>query len=136
MQAPRQSQQSVESSSLPSIWHTYQKEYEVNFGAGYLWVVSYKRRTRALALIETKDSWTVHHQKNLLGQLRSPSFVQCLEVFDAGPRTHFVLEHMDMSLVQLAVALRFPNEQEIRAIVGQVRDGDSCSHRGLTMPDS
>lgn len=125
----RHSQQSVSLSNTSSVWKTYRKEYEVNFGAGYLWVASYTSRTRGLALVDTKQSWVVRHQKNLLDQLRDPSFVQYLDMFESPSETHFVLEYMDMSLVQLAVALRYPSEQEIRAIVGQVSGPCNIPHR-------
>lgn len=93
----------------------------MDYGAGCLWIASRADRPRRVALVERCETSVARQKRALASQLSSRSFVRCLDVFESGPQTHLVLEPMAMSLVQIATALRFPCEQEVRAIVGQVR---------------
>jgi hypothetical protein len=48
-------------------------------------------------------------------------FVKCYDILQSGNDTDVVFEFMSMSLVQIVGAPRPPTEQEVLAIVGQVR---------------
>lgn len=86
-----------------------------------MWVASRAGRPRQLVLIQRCEKAVAGQRIALMAQLAKGPFVQCFDVFESGSETHLVLEPMTMSLVQIATALRFPSEQEVLAIVGQVR---------------
>lgn len=109
------------SKDLASAWTTYRKEYEVDHGSGYMWVASRVGNPEQLVLVDPCAKSVIVQKRLLIDQLRGDSFVRCVDIFDSGPQVHVVLEHMSMSLVHLVTALRYPREQEVRAIVGQVR---------------
>jgi len=111
---------SVPSFQRCSVWSQYNRKHEVNFGGGWFWVASCKRPARGTVLIQRHDVSDIKNKTSLAQNLHGQGLINCAHVFTSASDVHFVLELMNVSLVQVVTALRFPTEQEVLAIVAQV----------------
>lgn len=112
---------SVPSFQRRSVWSQYNRKHEVNFGGGWFWVASCKRPARGTVLIQRYGVSDIKSKLALAQKLHGQGLINCAHVFTSTSDVHLVLELMNLSLVQVVTALRFPTEQEILAIVAQVR---------------
>ncbi|KAK5094389.1 hypothetical protein LTS08_008608 [Lithohypha guttulata] len=108
---------------LATVWSQYCSGYEVNFGGGFLYVASQRHSPSVLTLIRQGQLKDEDERIAVLSKCRSEYVVQFMEWFDAGNEQFLVFESMDMSLLQVASAVRRPREDEIAAIARQIFHG-------------
>jgi len=106
-----------------SPWKTYTKEYQIELGG---LVTMAERKHPACGLVVVKEL-SGPSAKNKLLMLRhipeivqTSNFVSCIEVFHFENVLHVVSEHMTISLLQIVAAPRYPRENHVAAIIGQV----------------
>lgn len=106
-----------------TVWSEYCSGYEVNFGGGFLHVASRRSSPDVLALIRREHLEDRKDRENRLAVLdkcHNEHVVRFIECFDAGNGQFLVFEAMNMSLLQVASAVRRPEADEIAAIARQV----------------
>lgn len=107
-----------------SVWADYDRGHDVDLGGGIVSVATRRKGARDLVMIRRTSRDRLSQSIAVLGRLDAQYFVRCLQVYE-GPRDcHLVCEPMSVSLSHIDGAVRPPTEQEIRAIVAQVRDAD------------
>lgn len=122
-----------------TVWSEYYSGYEVNFGGGFLHVASRRSAPDMLALIRRERPETRKDREGrlaVLNECHHEYVVRFIECFDAVNGQFFVFEAMDMSLLQVASAVRRPEADEIVAIARQVRCWSAPMVANLTNSDA
>lgn len=106
-----------------SPWKTYNKEYTIELGG---LVAVAERKHPAYGLVIVKE-FSGHNAESKLSRLRqipeniqSNYFVSCVEIFNFQNVSHIITEYMTISLLQIVAAPRYPRENQVAAIIGQV----------------
>lgn len=104
-----------------SMQSQYDTSCEIDFGGGYLSVIRSKTVPHKLLLMREVESLEVDRKLALLNELGNEHFVACVNACETQSGISLIFEHMNVSLVQINGCPRFPTEEEVVAIVGQVR---------------
>lgn len=106
-----------------SPWKTYNKEYTIELGR---LVTMAERKHPAYGLVIVKE-FSGHNAESKLSRLRqipeniqSSYFVSCVEIFNFQNVSHIITEYMTNTLLQIVAAPRYPRENQVAAIIGQV----------------
>lgn len=106
-----------------SPWETYNKELVIELGG---LVTMAERKHPAYGLVIVKQ-FSGHNAESKLSRLRqipeniqSKYFVSCVEIFNFQNISHIITEYMAISLLQIVAAPRYPRENQVAAIIGQV----------------
>ncbi len=106
-----------------SPWKTYHKEYTIELG-GFVVVAERKLPSHGLVILK---EFSDHNAGSKLSRLRqfpediqSRYFIRFLEVFDFQNVFYLITEYMTISLLQIVAAPRYPRENQVAAIIGQV----------------
>ena len=106
-----------------SPWKTYNKEYTIEL-AGLITVAERKHPAHGLVIVKGFSSHNAETKLSGLRQIpeniQSSYFVSCIEVFNFQNILHIITEYMTLSLLQLVAAPRYPRENQVAAIMGQV----------------
>lgn len=106
-----------------SPWKTYNKEYTIELG-GLVAVAERKHPAHGLVVVKEFSGHNAESKLSILRQIpesiQSSYFVSCLEVFHFQNVLHIITEYMTISLLQIVAAPRYPRENQVAAIIGQV----------------
>ena len=102
-----------------SPWKSYGRDYQTKLGGP---VTVAERQEPASELVVVKEFSRANAESRLLmlRQVLDNSFVSCIEIFHFEDMLYMISEHMTMSLLQIVAAPRYPRENHVAAIIGQV----------------
>ena len=102
-----------------SPWKSYDRGYQTELGGP---VTVAERQEPASGLVVVKEFSRANAESRLLmlRQVLDNSFVSCIEIFHFEDMLYMISEHMTMSLLQIVAAPRYPRENHVAAIIGQV----------------
>lgn len=103
-----------------SPWKRFQRVYELKFNE---FTTIATRKVSPCEVVIVKDFQILNGTKKLdmLRHIRHENFVAFLESFQFQGRHYAVLEHVSISLAQIAASPPYPTELQLAAIIGQVR---------------
>lgn len=106
-----------------SPWKTYTKEHQIELG-GLVTVAERKHPAYGLVVVKEFSGPSAENKLSMLRHIpeivQTSYFVSCVEVFHFENVLHVVSEHMTISLLQIVAAPRYPRENHVAAIIGQV----------------
>ena len=106
-----------------SPWKTYNKEYQIELG-GLVTVAERKYPASGLIVVKELLGPSAESKLSMLRRIpdaiQSPYFVSWVEVFHFENVLHVISEYMTVSLLQIVAAPRYPRENHVAAIIGQV----------------
>lgn len=105
-----------------SPWKSYDRDYQTELG-GPVTVAERKEPASGLVVVKEFSRANAESRLSMLRQVLDSYFVSCIEIFHFEDRLYMVSEHMTMSLLQIVAAPRYPRENHVAAIIGQILGG-------------
>ena len=106
-----------------SPWETFNKEYTVELG-GLVAVAERRNPAHGLVVVKEFSGKDAGSKLSILRQIpesiQNRYFVSCLEVFHFQNILYVITECMTISLLHIVAAPRYPRENQVAAIIGQV----------------
>ena len=102
-----------------SPWKSYDRDYQTELG-GPVTVAERKEPASGLVVVKEFSRANAESRLSMLRQVLDSYFVSCIEIFHFEDRLYMISEHMTMSLLQIVAASRYPRENHVAAIIGQV----------------
>lgn len=102
-----------------SPWMYYNRDYQVELG-GPVSVAERKGPGFGIVVIKQLSTANSSDKISMLRLLSGGSFIRCIEIFHFENVLHVVSEYMTMTLLQIVAAPRYPRENHVAAIIGQV----------------
>lgn len=103
-----------------SPWNRFQKVYELKF-EDFTTVAMRKASPCEVVMVKELQTPDSVEKLRMLQQIRHENFIAFLESFQYQERSYAILEHIPISLSQIAASPPYPTELQLAAILGQVR---------------
>ena len=109
-----------------SPWEIYWKRYQLKF-VHFVTVAVRRERPCNRVFVKCFSEPDSREELRMINSIRHDHIVTALETFRFEGSFYVILEHMDISLVQIVASPPYPGELELAAILGQVDQTDMKS---------